>query len=233
MYSMWFRKKYGQANALLGVDIKAIALDSDWYVRNALAYIPRNALDNRCNVHDYRWSGFGAMFRERNQTCGTPVKTLTKREKREIMHTGDKLDDVPWMLDKAGSLIPASFCDYTYLEQAFNNDLTFFLRVIGSQSSPEMTWKLVDGPRTMQSDGDFLKTIDEISNRWFQTTVPDLSVQNKIRLLPYVYRTTKTTIAQLSRTFGIGRDDVERILKPSSTRARCQKNAGTLPGDMP
>ena len=97
MYSMWFRNKYGQSRALVGVDIKAIALDSDWYVRNALAYIPRNALDNGCNVNEYKWSGFNAMFRDKNYPGAIPVKSLTKRQRREIMHTGDNLDHVPWL----------------------------------------------------------------------------------------------------------------------------------------
>lgn len=149
MYSMWFRKKYDRTKVPIRVYIKAIALDSDWYVRNALAYIPRNALDNGCNINEYKWSGFSAMFRERDSPGGIPVRTLTKQKKREIMHTGDKLDAVPWQLGKDGCLIPSSFCDYTYLEQAFNNDLTFFLRTIGGQNSSEMTRKLVDGPKTI------------------------------------------------------------------------------------
>lgn len=220
MYSMWFRNKYGQSRTLAGVDIKAIALDSDWYVRNALAYIPRNALDNGCNVNEYKWSGFNAMFRNKNCPGATPVKSLTKRQRRDIMHTGDNLDDVPWLLDKDGRLIPSSFCDYTYLEQAFNNDLAFFLKVIGSQNSSEMTWKLVDVPRTMLVDGEFLKQVNETSNRWFQSDISGLSVQSKIRLLPYIYRTMKTSIPQLARTFGLSREEITHILAPLRSRSR-------------
>lgn len=229
IYSMWFSGKYGHEKSLLGVDIKAMALDSDWYVRNALAYIPRNALDNGCNVNEYKWSGFSAMFRERNSTGATPVKTLKKQQKRETMHTGDRLDDVPWLLDKDGSLIPYSFCDYTYLEQAFNNNLSFFLKTIGGQNSSEMSWKLVDGPRTMLTDTDFLNSANELSVNWFQIGLPCLSVEKKIRLILYMYRTSKTTVAQLSRTFGISRSEIERILKPDISRARCRKRTGTLP----
>ena len=62
VYSMWFSRKYGETETLRGTDSVALWLDSDWYVRNALAYIPRNALDNGCNVDTYRWSGYRAMF---------------------------------------------------------------------------------------------------------------------------------------------------------------------------
>ena len=136
------------------------------------------------------------------------------------MHTGDNLDDVPWLLDKDGRLIPSSFCAYTYLEQAFNNDLAFFLKVIGSQNSSEMTWKLVDVPRTMLVDGEFLKQVNETSNRWFQSDISGLSVQSKIRLLPYIYRTMKTSIPQLARTFGLSREEITHILAPLRSRSR-------------
>lgn len=37
MYSMWLSRKYDVRRALKLVDVKAILLDNDWYVRNALA----------------------------------------------------------------------------------------------------------------------------------------------------------------------------------------------------
>ena len=231
MYSMWFHGKYGESGVLDGVDIKAIALDSDWYVRNALAYIPRNALDNGCNVNEYKWSGFSAMFRKTDTEQAIAVASLTKRQKRKLMHTGDKLNDVPWLLDKDGCLITSSFCDHTYLEQAFNNDLTFFLKVIGAQSSSEMTWKLVDGPRTKLPDGEFLKAVNEISNRWFNCDVSRLSIQSRIRFLPYIYRTMNTTIPQLARVFGLDRDEITRILAP--LRARSPQTMDILPAYAP
>ena len=229
MYSMWFSGKYGLSGVMVNVDIKAIALDNDWYIRNALAYIPRNALDNGCNINEYEWSGFSAMFRHNDCPEATPVKSLTKKEKRALMHTGDKLDDVPWLLDKSRHLIPSSFCDYSYLEQAFNNDLAFFLRVVGGQNSSEMTYKLVDSPRTMLTDGEFLKIINEIASRWFQSDVQGLSLEQKIKLLPYVYRTMKTTVPQLARTFGLSRCEIERILRPQ-IRARSNSSGDTMPG---
>ena len=73
MYSMWFSRKYGEKGVLRRIQTSAIWLDSDWYVRNALAYVPRNALDNGCNVDEYRWSGYSAMFRKASVPSGRPV----------------------------------------------------------------------------------------------------------------------------------------------------------------
>ena len=213
---MWFRKKYRVEGIMKEADVKAICLDNDWYVRNALAYIPRNALDNGCNVNDYPWSGYGAMFSPAQMfdPASRKVSDLTKRERLAIMHTGDTLDNVAWKIDQNNSLIPRSFCDYNYLEQAFENSQAFFLKIIGGQNAADMKNRLLDMPRKMQTDGEFLKSVEEICQRWFQTDSLSLSIERKIRLIPYINRTMRTSIPQLSRVFGLSRQSVSEILNP-------------------
>ena len=214
IYSMWFSRKYGEHGTLKKVDVKAIFLDSDWYVRNALAYIPRNALDNGFNVHEYPWSGYNAMFTQK-PIAGSdirPVRLLHKEERRKIMHTGDDLSKVGWLIDGNGHLIPGSVCDSKYLEQAFNNDHAFFLKTIGGQNSAEMKLKLVEMPRKGLTDNELLKMVEEISQRWFSNSVDSLSIERKTRLIPYLSRTVRTTVPQLARIIGIGREEVASIL---------------------
>ena len=128
------------------------------------------------------------------------------------MHTGDSLKDVAWRLDAGNSLIPASFCDREYLEQAFEHDQAFFLKTIGGQNASEMQWKLIEAPRKMLVDSDFYKSCNEISQRWFQAELADLSIERKTRLIPYLKRTMKTTVPQLARTMGLSRNQVSAIL---------------------
>ena len=64
-----------------------------------------------------------------------PVSQLSFREKVSIMHTGDKLTGVDWLLDSQDHLLPSSFCDKEYMEQAFNHDAAFFLRLVGGVNS--------------------------------------------------------------------------------------------------
>ena len=214
MYSMWFSRKYDEQRALQKMDVKAICLDTDWYVRNALAYIPRNALDNGCNVNDYLWSGYRAMFEKDRValSAGRRVADLTKVERRSIMHTGDVLNDVGWRLDADDRMIPSSFCDYEFLEQAFENDQAFFLKTIGGQNAAEMQLKLIDNPRKMLTDSEFYKVVNEIAERWFKTDLSRLSVQQKVRMLPYLQRTMRTTVPQLARTVGLRRDQIAESL---------------------
>jgi REP element-mobilizing transposase RayT len=222
VYSMWFSRKYREERILQKVDAKAIALDNDWYVRNALAYIPNNSLDNRCPVHEYRWSAFRAMFRHHQEMWKPgikPVALLNKREREAIMHTGDQLKDVPWKLDEDNMLAPESFCDTEYLEQVFNNDQAFWLKTIGTLNPAEMEETLINAPRALLPDSELFKEVADISRRWFSTEIGLLPIEKKLRLLPFVWRSRKTTVNQLARVLGLERRSVKEAVKAKSPQA--------------
>ena len=211
VYSMFFHRKYGEEGILRRVKVKALWLDNPFYLRNALAYIPRNALDNGGDIADYPWSGHRAMFR-RDRPTGMPVSALTKRERRKMLHTGESLKGVPWLLDGEDRLVPSSICDNAYLEQVFNGDPAFYLKTIGGVNVAEMRHLLEEKPYVMQTDTEFYKSVEELCQRWFKTGLSTLSLERKIRLIPYVYHTSKTTIPQLARIFGLERDRIASIL---------------------
>lgn len=213
-YAQWFQTKYIEKHILKDTDVQALLLDTDWYVRNTLAYIPRNALDNGCAIDTYKWSGYRAMFRDKDkEVSGIPVNRFTRREQDRMMHTRDSLKDVPWLLDGDGDLLPESFCDAAYLEQAFNMDPAFWLKTIGTLNPSEMEEKLVEAPRRMLPDSEFYKLVADTAQRWFTAELSQLPLEKKLRLLPYIYRTRKTTVNQLARTFALDRDEIRRLLK--------------------
>lgn len=49
--------------------------------------------------------------------------------------------------------------------------------------------------------------------RWFSSEMGSLPSEKKYRLLPYIWRTRKTTVPQLARVFGLDRETVRQILK--------------------
>lgn len=213
-YAQWFQTKYLEKRVLKGVSVQALSLDSDWYVRNALAYIPRNSLDNGCPVDKYQWSGYRAMFRNSSQRIsGIPVDKLTRREQDRILHTREPLKDVPWLIDGDGDLMPETFCDIAYLEQAFDHDQTFFLKTIGTVNTAEMQEKLVDAPRRRLPDSEFYKVVEDTAQRWFKTSLSLLPLEKKKRLLPYLWRSRKTTVNQLARVLGMDRDEIKNALR--------------------
>ena len=215
-YSQYFSNKYRQRKVLRHTSAVAIYLDNDWYVRNALAYVPKNALDVGSRVEDYRWSGYRGMFCQGKAPDGfRKAAALTRREKEACFHTHDSLDGLPWIVNADGELEPASSCDHAYLESAFGNDQAFFLKTIGTVNMAEMQQKLVDNPRQRQNDVEMLKTIDALSKSWFKCPLLDLPIEKKARLLPYVFRAYRTTVSQLARCFGQSPETVAgKIGKP-------------------
>ena len=222
MYSQYFSKKYRQRKVLRHTSAVALYLDSDWYLRNTLAYVPKNALDAMSRVEDYRWSGYRGMFCQGKTTDGFRLaRTLTRREKEACFHTHDSLDGLPWIINIEGELEPASACDHAYLESAFGNDQAFFLKTIGTVNMAEMQQKLVDNPRQRQNDTEMLKTINSISNGWFKCDILNLPKEKKVRLLPYVYRSYHTSIAQLARCFSMDPEEVARMVGKTRPAKAC------------
>lgn len=223
LFSMHFARKYGDNSVMKGMDAAAIWLDSDYYLRNAIAYVVRNAMDNGAtSIQEYRWTGFRAMFCGGKPPKGIAtrsVKDLTKREIRMIMRTGDKLDDVRWLINRENELEPVSICDWRYVEEAFLHEQSFFLRLVGGVNTGEMNTMLEEAPRTKRTDAELLVSVNEVAQRWFKKDVRELSIEKKARLLLYIHHSFRSDPSQLARVFELSRDTVLRCLgKKDSSR---------------
>lgn len=214
VYSMYFRKKYGEAKVLRETDVCVKYLDTYQYLRNALAYIPRNAYDNGAqNIADYKWTGFRACFRKADAKQGVrSVDNIPVLERRKIFHTGDNLKGRGWVLNAEDELEPYSFCDTAYLEKAFFDEETLFYKTVGGLNSSEMTQDLVVSPRKMKTDAAFLREVNELSERWFECGARDLSPNQRARILPYIYHSIRTSVPQICRALGLSREEARRLL---------------------
>ncbi len=212
--AMFIADKYNEHKVLARTSACIQLLDSDWYVRNALAYIPRNAKDTGQRIEDYPWSGYRGMFVDgKSAEAVRMVSKLTRREKEALFHTHTNLDRVPWLLDSNNQLVPASCCDWEYLESAFLQDQTFFLKTIGTVNAAEMEQKLILNLKDRQTDSSFLLTVNDLSGRWFQKTPAELTLEQKTRLIPYLYRCYRTTVPQLARCIQESPETIERIIR--------------------
>ena len=211
-YSQYYSYRYGPHKVLQGTKPSVLALDSDWYVRNTLAYIPRNALDTGSRIEDYRWSGYRGMFSAGKHEGVISVASMSRRQRERQFRTHTDLSGVPWYLEKNGCVAPASALDWRYLESAFCHDQAFFLKTIGSLNPAEMKQKLVLNLSRRQNDSEFLLSAGTVAERWFGKAVSDLSLEQKIRIIPYLDRCYRTSIPQLARCLHMDRDKVAEIL---------------------
>ena len=223
-HSQYLSWKYKEKAVLARSDISVKYLDSDWYVRNALAYIPRNAIDAGSRVEDYRWSGYRGMFADgRCPEAVRRVADMSRREREAVFHTHEDLSGVPWLVNADGGVEPASACDYAYLESAFSNDQAFFLKTIGSVNVPEMQQMLVSSGRHSRTDTEMLAVIKQLADKWYHKTIPEMTPEVKARLLPYLYRSYRTTVPQLARCLGMPRDVVAGLLSSMGAKTSAGK----------
>ena len=212
VYSMYLHKKYHLRSALGGVDMQAISLDSDWYLRNALAYTLRNALDNGAlNILNYKWSGARAIFCNGHiRGKVRKVSELGQKGSRMIMKSHENLKDTKWSINESNELEPASCCLWRYFESAFKNDHSFFIKVLGNVNMPEMEQKLVENPRNRYNDSEMVNVVNDVCERWFAKSVSSLPIEKKLRVCSYIYRNHKTTLKQLARIAEIDREILEK-----------------------
>ena len=212
-HSQYLSWKYNESGVLSRSDINVQYLDNDWYVRNALAYIHRNALDAGSRIEDYPWSSYRAMFVEGRCPQGVMrVSALSRREREAFFRTHEQLAGVPWLLNNDRHLEPASACDYTYLEEAFNHDQAFFFKTLGSVNEAEMSQILVLNGRERHTDASMMAIIAKLADKWYHAEVLKMTPEQKARILPYLYRSYRTSIPQLSRCLQMSREVVASLL---------------------
>ena len=208
-HSQYLSWKYNQPGILSGAHVDIQYLDSDGYVRNALAYIPRNAQDAGCRIEDYTWSGYRGMFVEgKSPMACRRVSALSRRERESMFRTHMDLSNVPWLINSSGSVEPASACDWKYLESAFANDQTFFLKTIGMVNMSEMRQKLQLNKRVRHTDSEMLAIVTNLADKYYHRSLSELTPEMKARMLPYLYRGYKTGIPQLARCLQLPREVV-------------------------
>ena len=212
-HSQYLSWKYKERSVLSGSSVDVQYLYSDWYVRNALAYVPRNATDTGVRIEDYRWSGYRGMFVGGRCPAGArPVASMSRREREGLFRTHENLNHVPWAVNADGGVEPASACDYQYLESAFSHDQVFFLKTLGNVNLAEMRQKLSLNSREKQSDSQMSAIVNDWADRWYNCSVPEMTPERKARMLPYLYHTYRTSAAQLARCLQMPREVVSRLL---------------------
>ncbi len=212
--SMWLSRKYSLKKTLRHRDVDVQYLDSDWYLRNAIAYDIRNLFDNGAdNPAMYKWTSYRCYFC-RGAIAGEGMirlSSLSSREVESVMHTNEDCRDTMWILNGNYEIEPASFCDWEYAEAAFAHDMAFFLKAIGVVNSMEMKDKLELAHRRRLTDTEFYKTVDDMSKRLYNIELTALSDFQKVRLIKYVFHSIKTSIPQIARCFGMSREHVSRL----------------------
>lgn len=211
-HSLWLRHKYGDERTLQRSNSDIRELDTVRYARNVMAYIPRNAVDARAtNISTYKWSGLRAMFCDGKipPHCKS-ANSLSAREMRAVFHTHVKAEN-GWYINVDNELEPASFCDWRYLEDLFNHDQAFYMRILGDVDTASINYDIV-ARRHQLKDSDFLRVADDQSMLYFKKSVFQLTPKEKIRLITLLKHKVRLSTPQICRCLKIERSLVADVL---------------------
>lgn len=200
----YIQKRYGINCVYRDVDAKPIFLDSPKYVRNAICYTLRNALDMGKNIHEYRWSGYRGLF------CGGIVSVkchrvseMKYRELREMFKASTLNPGINWLVSEDGVIEPASFMDWKYAEAAFGNDLKFFLKVLGFSDDEEMKQLLEINPFKSHSVEEILAELESRARQIHGLPLNALTKAQKIPVAKKVYHSMKVSRPMLAKCLGV------------------------------
>lgn len=204
--------KYGAGEPLhlfRRIDSRPIPLLDRWHIRNALCYVYKNALDVGEKVDQYRWSSYRTMFSKRcYQEDVKPVSELKCREIRALF----KIDRMPpgtnWMMTPDCVIEPASYCDLDYAEGAFDNDLGFFMKIMGLVDCQQMEQELAVNPNRMRTVGELINTMEDLSRSIYGKPLRSLTYSQKIPVIKKVWHTNRTSVAQLARCIGLTKKEI-------------------------
>lgn len=200
-------------NIYKNVNSKPILLEDNYHVRNTICYIFKNALDVGATVDGYKWSSFKSIFTKGGMPPGAhSVSLMRYREVRVQFRTDSIPKGVPWKVCLDGMIAPSSFCDWKYAEEAFMGDMDFFLKVLGNVDSRQMDVQMVVNPQKRLSLEELMKVIDSKSRDKYKKDAAELTYEQKIPLVKKVFYSTKSSVPQLARCFGIRKDRLAEIL---------------------
>lgn len=205
-------RKYGEGShlrSMKGIESKPLPLLDNRHLRNSLCYIPRNALDVGEKVESYRWSSYRAMFSNGHyQEEVLPMSSLTYRQKRRMFKTDCIPEGTGWMVTRDGVIEPASYCDIEYAQGAFNNEVRFFMKVLGLIDDQQMKQELTGSTRKMTSVQELMSAIEEHCRRTYSKSSIALTFAQKIPIIKKVWHTKHTSVAQMARCFGQTRKEI-------------------------
>lgn len=212
-YSKYYSKKYGGNKEIYNTTKSTpILIDDDRYLRNAICYTLRNALDTGHRVDNYKWSSYRSLFKS-SAVHGVKISELKYRDRRAILKTGEDLSKCNWLIDNEGVILPESFCYVQYAEAAFYNNHRYFLRCLGLTDDAQMEQKLVTNNTTRCSTEDIMLMAKSKSRHIYGKELESLTTDEKIPILKIIRYSMRASEAQLSRCFEMHPDKIHLILQ--------------------
>ena len=210
-YSKYYQRKYGIREFLRknGVDITPVWLDGESMER-AIAYVQMNCVAANICAHpsQYPW-GTGSLFFNANKPAGTSLVSLSRRAQIRALKSNDRLPQ-SFSLTDAGYVDPASYVDYSFVEQLFRSPNRYNLKILNSSKAKI---RLQESAMPAFRDQSILAATPDLVRSLFRKySLQELSRDEKGALLKQLRFRFSADVAQLSRVLEIPYEEAARLL---------------------
>ncbi len=213
-YSIYYRKKYGVKEFLRhnGVDVLLVP-NEDEAMERAIAYVQMNCVAAGICAHpsQYPW-GCGKVFFDASRSTGRPLKSLSKREFKRLMHSESW--DIPgaWMIGDDGFVLPESYVDHSTVEACFRTParMNYFLN-----SSSKAKKRLGTNEEHLPAlrDQIILPVLPELCQSLFgKRSFNELTTTEQVEFIRQIRYRFSANVNQIARICGITYPEAARLM---------------------
>ena len=213
-YSIYYRIKYGVKELLRhnGVDAMLIPND-DEALERAIAYVQMNCVAAGICAHpsQYPW-GCGNVFFNASRLAGRPLKDLSKREFKRLMHSESW--DIPetLLMGDDGFVLPQSYVDFRTVEACFRTParMNYFLN-----SSSKAKKRLETGDEHLPAlrDQVIMPVLQELCQKLFgKRSFHELTTSEKVEFIRQIQYRFNANVNQIARICGLTYAEAARLM---------------------
>lgn len=212
--AMRMRHSRAEVNPLKSVEIRFDLLDTEEYLKNAIAYVLRNPLAAHIIMmpYYYEWSSMSAYFRGGLPLKGVPVNGLSIRRRREILKSRHAVVPDTFLVNEDGIIPPACYVACDIVERLFPHP-SFLMMALARKVENEMEIRMGAAERIVMSDVELKTQIGELIRSEFGVSaMSHLSADDRLRLCLLVRRNFNASVKQIARLLRLSQDIVASVL---------------------
>lgn len=214
-YSLYYRRKYGVKEFLRGNDVQADFVPSgNEEPEKVIAYAQMNSVAANICAHpsQYQW-GTGSLFFNPSPKRGRPVKDLSARARKRLLHT-DEDDSLPgdWLVSDDGYILPGSYVDIEKVESIFKTPkrMNFFL--VNSSKAKKRLASADDNLPAFR-DQTILAVLPDLCRSLFRKeSFSELLPEEQVEFVRQIRFRFSAEAHQIARVCGVSYEDAARLL---------------------
>ncbi len=212
--SIRMRNARGEISGLKNVEVRLDLLNTEEYLKAAIAYVLRNPLAARIIMmpYFYEWSSASAYFRGNLPIKGVRINSLGLRQKREMLKSRSAEVPNSYIVDSDGIISPACYVATDVVEKLFPHP-SYLMMALAKRVENEMEIQMGASQNMSLCDSELKSQMGELIKEEFGVcSLSQLTKEDRLRLCLLLRRNFNASVKQISRILRISQELVASVL---------------------